>query len=103
MLVSCKHEGVYKRSMRSALTAVSQVAVMAAIVATLLYLPLGVVLALTLPLFGIPLEALATFGGTLNMTLGLLLWWLLAFTGACAYAALVYPWGDKVFAWPGKK
>lgn len=78
--------------MRSALTAVSQVAVMAAIVATLLYLPVGVVLALTLRLFGIPLEALATFGGTLNMALGLLLWWLLAFTGACAYAASVYPW-----------
>jgi hypothetical protein len=80
--------------MRSALTAVSQVAVMAAIVATLLYLPVGVVLALTLPLFGISLEALATFGGTLNMAFGLLLWWLLAFTGAGAYAASVYPWTE---------
>lgn len=89
--------------MRSVLTTLSQVAVMAAIVATLAYLPLGVLLALTLRLFGIPLDALLTFGGALNAVLGLLAWWLFAFAGACAYAAWVFPWGDKVLAWPSRK
>jgi len=75
--------------------------VMAAIIATLAYVPLGVVLALALGMVGVPLDALLTFGGTVHAALGLLLGWLLVFTGACGYAAWLFPWGDEVFGWPG--
>ena len=87
--------------MRTALKALSQMAVMAAIIATLTYLPLGVVLALVVRLVGMPLDVLLTLGGTVHATLGLLLGWRLVFAGACGYAAWLFPWGDKVFGWPG--
>lgn len=85
------------------LRALSQVAVMAAIVATLVYLPLGVLVALALRLSGVPFDAMLTFGGELHAALGLLVWWLFAFAGACGYAAWVFPWGDRVFSWPGRE
>lgn len=85
------------------LTTLSQVAVMAAIVATLVYLPLGIVVALILRLSGVPFDALLTFGGALHEVSGLLLWWAIAFAGAFGYAAWMFPWGDKVFAWPSKR
>jgi Na+/H+-dicarboxylate symporter len=87
--------------MRTALRAMSQMAVMAAIVATMSYLPLGVVLALALRWAGMPLDVLLTLGGTVHAVLGLLLGWLLVFAGACGYAAWLFPWGDKIFGWPG--
>jgi hypothetical protein len=89
--------------MRTALRALPQMAVMAAIVATLAYLPLGVMLAMVLRLAGVPPEVLLTLGGTVYAPLGLLLGWLLVFAGACGYAAWLFPWGDKSFAWPGGK
>jgi hypothetical protein len=89
--------------MRGTLSAVLHVATMAAIVATLVYLPMGLVVALVAALFGVSFHALVTFGGALNAVLGLLAWWLFAFAGACTYAAWVFPWGDKVFAWPSRK
>lgn len=85
------------------LRALSQVAVMAAIVATLVYLPLGVLLAIVLGLSGVPFHAMLTFGGELHAALGLLVWWLFAFAGACGYAAWVFPWGDRVFSWPDRE
>jgi len=81
--------------MRPALTALSQMAVMAAIVATLVYVPLAAALGLVLFLIDVPYEALLTFGGALHTVLGLLAWWALVFGGACGYAAWVFPWGDK--------
>lgn len=88
---------------RLLLRALSQVAVMAAIVATLVYLPLGALVALALRLSGVPFDAMLTFGGELHAALGLLVWWLFAFAGACGYAAWMFPWGDKVFSWPGRE
>ncbi|MGH8515313.1 MAG: hypothetical protein ACREV8_15505 [Gammaproteobacteria bacterium] len=77
-------------------TELSQVAVMAGVVATLVYFPLGIALALILPLLGIAtFDALLTFGGAMHFVLGLLLWWLLTFAGACGYAAWMFPWGEK--------
>jgi hypothetical protein len=81
------------------LRALSQVAVMAAIVATLALLPLGVLVALALRLAGVPFDAMLTFGGEIHAALGLLVWWLFAFAGACGYAAWMFPWGDQVFSW----
>ena len=76
---------------------------MAAIVATLVYLPVGIAMLLVLKVFGISFEAVVTFGGLFNTLLGLFAWWLLAFAGSCIYAVCAFPWGEKVLAWPRKK
>jgi hypothetical protein len=86
--------------MRKNLAALSQVAMMAAIVACLVYLPAGLLLVLAARVFGVSFDALVTFGGAVHALPGLLLWWLVVFTGACGYAALMFPWGDAVFRPP---
>lgn len=65
---------------------------MAAIVATLLYWPLGLVAALGLYLAGIPLEAFLSFGGEFNPAVGMLFWYAITFVVALVYAAIVFPW-----------
>ena len=87
---------------RSAWAALLQLVVMAAVVATLMYLPVCIALALALRAFGISFEAWITLGKAFHPALGLLVWWLLIFVGACGYAAWLFPWGDKVFGWPGR-
>ena len=89
--------------MRPLLSSLSQMAVMGAVVATLAYVPLAIALVLVFALFGIPLSAVVTFGGTVNTFFGIVAWWLLAFAGASIYAACAFPWGDKALAWPRKK
>ena len=83
--------------------ALLQMALMAAVVATLVYLPAAVVLALLLRVFGISPESVATFGGRLGLFSGLLAWWLLTFNAACVYAVCTFPWGNEIEAWPRKK
>ena len=81
----------------------SQLAVMAAIVASLLCAPLGALVALVAYTFAVPLGALMTFGGAFNNAFfGLLAWWLVAFAGASVYAIFAFPWKEKVLAWPRK-
>jgi hypothetical protein len=89
--------------MRSLMTSLSQVAVMSAIVASLLFVPVGIALALIFALFGVSLEDLVTFGETFSIYSGLFAWWLLTFGGASVYAFCAFPWKDKVLAWPRKK
>jgi hypothetical protein len=89
--------------MRGTLTSISQLATMAAIVATLAYFPMGALIALGAWLLGVSPGSLATFGGALHIAFGLIAWWLFAFAGACAYAVWVFPWSDKVLAWPEGK
>jgi len=86
-----------------ATAAALQVVVLAAIVATLLYFPVGFAVVLVLRILGIGFETLATFGGVVRVFPGLLVWWLVVFAGALAYAAWLFPWGDKVLEWPKKK
>lgn len=70
--------------------------VMAAIVATLLFLPVGAVLALSLfAVLGVSFRGFVTFGGALNDFAGVLAWWTLAFLAALVYAALVPPMGKR--------
>jgi hypothetical protein len=83
--------------------AVSQVAVIGAVVATLFYVPAALIVALVLRLAGVSLAGVATFGGFFNTFFGLFAWWLIAFGAACIYAACAFPWGDKVLAWPKKR
>ena len=87
---------------RSAPAALLQMLVMAAVVATLVYLPVCIALALALRAFGISFEAWLTLGKALHPAVGLGVWWLFVFLGACGYAAWLFPWGDKVFGWPGR-
>lgn len=82
------------------MAALSQVAVMAAIVATLLYVPVGLALALVLRVAGVSFDAFLTFGGAFHVFVGIVVWWWFAFAGACIYAACLFPWGDKVLGWP---
>jgi Zn-dependent protease len=83
--------------------ALPQAAVMASIVATLLYWPAGVTLALVLGAFGVPLDTVVSFGGSFNRLVGLFAWWLLAFAIACVYIACAFPWEERVLKWPKKK
>ena len=77
------------------MASLGQLAVMAAVVATMAYFPLGLALIFLLRLAGIGFEALISFGGTLNTVVGLIAWWLLVFAAALLYAAFMFPWGDK--------
>lgn len=78
--------------MRGVLGSVPQMLLMAVIVASLLYFPVGAVLALLCALIGVSLQAFVTFGGALGTLAGMLAWWLLGFAGALVYAACVFPW-----------
>ena len=71
-----------------------QVAVMSAIVATLLYFPLGLALALALRIAGMSVHAWLTFGGALHAFFGLMAWWVLFFLGSCVYTACFFPWEE---------
>ena len=92
--------GIGDRARLGAGRGVAQVAVIAAIVTTLLACPVGLALVLALALLSIPLEAVVTFGGVVGIPVGLALWWLLAFTGTFVCAACLFPWRDKVLEWP---
>lgn len=71
-----------------------QTFVMAAIVATLLALPVGALLALlAYGALGVPLVGFLTFGGALGLVEGLLAWWLCLFTASLAYAFFAMPAG----------
>jgi len=66
--------------------------VMAAIVASLLWLPVGALLAvLAFAVLGVTLPGFVTFGGALNASTGLLAWWSLAFAAALIYALFAMP------------
>jgi hypothetical protein len=70
----------------------SRVVVMAAIVATLMCLPVGALLALFgYAVLGISFHDMLTFEGALNGFQGLLAWWALGFLAALPYAALCAP------------
>jgi hypothetical protein len=83
----------HQPGIRSALSPLSQVMVMAAIVTTLLLLPFGAVLAWLCSAFaGVSLGAFVTFGHRLNGFEGLVAWWFLGFVPAFVYAAALMSW-----------
>ena len=62
---------------------------MAAIVATLIYIPVGALVAiLAFGAFDVSLRSLLTFGGQIHIVAGLLLWWGIAYLPALLYAAV---------------
>jgi hypothetical protein len=68
---------------------------MAAIVTTMLFLPVAVLLAGSFFVFDISLHAFATFNGALNAYQGTAAWWIIAFLPALAYSAYVLPWDPR--------
>jgi hypothetical protein len=81
---------------RRALDYISRITVMAAIVTTLLYLPVGVLLAwLCYGVLGTPFQAFLTFADTFNRFQGLVAWWMVLFLPALAYATCVLPWSAE--------
>lgn len=65
-----------------------QMAVMAAVVTTLLFWPVGALLALACFLVaGTSVESLVTLGSTFHAWAGLLVWWGIGYLPALAYAA----------------
>jgi hypothetical protein len=65
---------------------------MAALVTTMLYVPVGAVLGvLSFALLGTSPHEFITFGESFNAFGGLALWWLAAFVPALAYAVLCTP------------
>jgi hypothetical protein len=66
--------------------------VMAGIVASLLLLPVGALLALlAFGVLGVTLAGFVSFGGALNAFTGLLAWWALAFAAALVYSLFAMP------------
>ena len=62
---------------------------MAAIVATLAYVPVGALVALlAFGAFDVPLHSLLTAGGQIHIAAGLALWWGIAYLPALLYAAV---------------
>ena len=96
-------KGAKRSRGNTAMASLGQLAVMAALVATMAYFPFGLALISLLRVAGLGGEALITFGGSFGIFVGLIAWWLLVFSGAFLYAAFMFPWGDKEFGWPGKK
>ena len=81
------------RQMQRALNSITHTLVMAAIVTTLLCLPVGALIAaFGYAVLDIPFQTFLTFAGTFNRFVGLLAWWTLLFVPALAYAACVLPW-----------
>ena len=71
----------------------SETAMLAAVVTTMLYVPACALLALLcFAVRDVSLAAFITFGGTYPAYLGVLAWWVLLFVPALAYAALFPPW-----------
>ena len=72
-----------------------QMAVMAAVVTTMLFWPIGALLALACFLvLGIPVESLVTLGHTFYAWAGLLVWWAIGYLPAFAYSVYMTHWGS---------
>ena len=83
-------------SMRLVLRSLPQMVVMAAIVTSALFVPVGALLIwVSVALFGVSLRAVVTFGSLLTALEGLLAWWALLFLPALVYAACVMPWSAR--------
>jgi len=65
-------------------------------VASLLYGPAAVVVAVFCAVSGFSLQNLVTFGGALGVFPGMLAWWLISFAAVLPYAVFVFPWDSPI-------
>ena len=82
--------------MPAVLRRVPQLLVLAIIVATMLYVPAILALAVGCAALGIPVASAITFGGVLGTFTGLLAWWAMGFVLVLVYAAWVFPWDYRI-------
>ena len=68
---------------------------MTAVVAMMLYWPIGIGLAVICALIRFPFNSLVTFGGALGAVSGMVAWWLVVFALTLPYAAFMFPWDAK--------
>ena len=68
---------------------------MTAVVAMMLYWPIGILLAVVCALVGFPFNSLVTFGGYFGSVAGMVAWWFLVFALTLPYAAVMFPWDAK--------
>ena len=70
--------------------------VMAAIVATALFVPAVAILALlAFAFFGLSFQGFVTFGGSIAASQGVVLWWAILLLPSLVYAGYVMPWHAK--------
>jgi len=82
--------------MRLVLGSLPRMVIMAAVVDSALFVPLGAILALLcFALFGVPLQSFVTFGGFVSAPEGLIAWWAIFLVPSLVYAAYVMPWGGN--------
>jgi len=81
--------------MRARLAGGAKLALLAAIVASLVYWPAALVVVSLFGLAGVSAQNVVTVGGALGTFAGMLVWWLLLFVLLLAGAALVFPWNVK--------
>ncbi|HWI39446.1 MAG TPA: hypothetical protein VNU64_23565 [Burkholderiales bacterium] len=82
--------------MRLVLGSLPRMVIMAAVVDSALFLPLGAILALLcFALFGVPLQSFVTFGGFVSAPEGLITWWAIFLLPSLVYAAYMMPWGGN--------
>ena len=67
--------------------------------ASLLYGPAAVVVAVFCAVSGFSLQNLVTFGGALGVFPGMLAWWLISFAAVLPYAVFVFPWAIRLEAY----
>jgi len=65
-------------------------------VASTLYGPAAVLIALLCAASGFSLQNLVTFGGVLGVFPGMLSWWLISFAAVLPYAVFVFPWDSRI-------
>jgi len=82
--------------MRFVLKSLPRMVVMAAIVDSVLFVPLGGILALlSFGLLGVPLQSFVTLGGFVPAAEGLVIWWAIFLVPSLVYAAYMMPWHPK--------
>jgi hypothetical protein len=85
--------GVRWAQWRMSQPVLSETAMLAAVVTTLLYVPVcGLLALLCFTAWGVSLSAFVTLGGTYPAYVGVLVWWVILFVPAFAYATLLPPW-----------
>lgn len=74
-----------------------QLILMAAIVDTVLFVPVLAILALpSFALFNASLQGFITFGGVLGPVHGLIVWWAVLLVPSLVYAACTMPWHSNL-------
>jgi len=68
---------------------------MAAILTTLLYVPVAGLLAAACFVVGVPPSSFASFGGAFHPVAGLALWWAIFYLPSAVYSGFLVPWGGR--------